>query len=91
MTERTSSFGDVYTGLMLKAAEDNLDIVRAMCEDKATGTRYEIIGIDRGNKEVVPLFLVPIGGAQTILDDYNLLKEDASDVNPFTSTDATTH
>jgi hypothetical protein len=81
--KHVESFGDVYTGLLLKAYEDKLDIVRAMCED-VNGNKFEMIGVDRGEGEIVPLFLVPIGGAQTLIDDYKLVKGDASEVNPFT-------
>lgn len=81
--ERPQSHGDVMTTTFIHAVQDGYDPVRALCEDKVTGVKYEIVGIDRGNGDVVPMFLVPIGGAATIIDNYTVLKDDPATVNKF--------
>lgn len=85
MSDNTSprSIGDFNVNAFLVAVREGMDPVRAMCKHPTTGELYEIIGVDRGNGEVVPLFLVPIGGAQTIVEHYKIVSDDPATVNSF--------
>lgn len=87
----SGSIGDVYSNVFLHSiTQENFNAVRAMCEHPVTGEKYEIVGIDRGNGEVVPLFLIPVGGASTIIDYYKLVADDPAIVNPFIADGAVT-
>lgn len=84
MSEAAST-GDVYTNVFLDAVQNGKHAVRAMGKCKHTGRMFEIVGIDRGNGEVVPLFLVPIGGADAIINGFDIVSDDPLTVNPFLS------
>lgn len=77
------SVGDVHANAFLSAVQDNLDPVRAMIRNRDTGELFEIVGIRREGGDVVPLFLVPIGGAPTILDKYEVVNDNPLEANPF--------
>jgi len=79
------SVGDVHTSVFLNAVEDKLDPVRAMCQCNKTGELFEIIGIKREGGDVVPLFLIPVGGAKTIVEGFTVLEDSPSEKNPFTN------
>jgi hypothetical protein len=61
-------------------AED-MDVVRGTLRHKGTGEIFEMVGVDRGNNEIVPLFLVPMRGAQALVEEYEVLRPDEANVN----------
>lgn len=82
VTAKYGCFGDLYANMVVaSASDDSLNIVRGVVKDK-NGVLFEVVGIDRGNGEVVPLFLVPIGGAKTIITEYEIVATTGEEVNP---------
>jgi len=73
--DETVTYADMHVGFIHKAfTTDGVDIVRGVLKHKTTGELFEMVGVDKGNDEIVPLFLVPMGGAQTMVKEYEVMQ-----------------
>lgn len=87
MSDEMETYADVHVNAFLTgAAGGGMAVVRGSVKHKASGLMFEVVGMDRSKaqdgSQVVPLFLVPIGGSKTLTQEYEVIAPD--DVNPNT-------